>query len=174
MEKIKLIALDVDGVLTDGRLYFGEQGEMAKAFHVFDGMGISLARKAGIAIAIITGRYSSMVQKRAEELHIDYIYQGIGNKQEVLLSLCKTMDITANEVAYVGDDINDLACIELVGFGACPSNACEEVKEVADYVCPVQGGHGAVRHIIEKIMKETELWEAVLSAYRAGTVSGKQ
>ncbi len=174
MKEIRLIALDVDGVLTDGKLYFGEHGEMAKAFHVFDGMGISLARKSGIKIAVITGRYSPMVQKRAEELHIEYIYQGIGEKLSVFVNICQEMGICLEEAAYIGDDLNDLGCIVQAGFGACPANACAEVKAAAEYCSPLYGGEGAVRDIIEKILKENGTWNALVAAYGAGRMQTEQ
>ena len=128
MNEIKLIVLDVDGVLTDGKLYIGNDGEEYKSFHTQDGMGISLARYAGIKFAIITGRTSMAVSKRAEELKIDFVYQGISEKIKALDELREKTGIQLNEICYVGDDINDLPILKIVGFPAAPNNAVPLVK----------------------------------------------
>lgn len=170
MKKIKLIVLDVDGVLTDGKLYMGSDGEEYKAFHTQDGMGISLARYAGIKTAIITGRSSEAVTKRSKELKIDYVFQGIHEKLEVLQQIVSELQIGLNEVCYVGDDINDLPILREVGFPAAPNNAVPYVKEQAVYVSLLKGGEGAVRDIIEFILQEQYDYETLLDDYLYGKI----
>jgi 3-deoxy-D-manno-octulosonate 8-phosphate phosphatase (KDO 8-P phosphatase) len=170
MKKIKLIVFDVDGVLTDGRLYIGSGGKEFKAFHTQDGMGISIARFAGIKTAIITGRTSEAVTKRAEELKIDYVYQGIQKKMEILDKIISELNLTLEQVCYVGDDINDLPILRVIGFPAAPSNAVEIVKEQAQYISKSNGGDGAVREIIEYILKENHNYPALVEDYLSGKV----
>ncbi|TDL78972.1 KdsC family phosphatase [Peribacillus frigoritolerans] len=172
--KIKLIVLDVDGVLTDGRLFIGSDGEEYKAFHTQDGMGISLAHYAGIKTAIITGRKSEAVTKRAKELSISYVYQGIHEKMEVLEEIVKELNIDLSEVCYVGDDINDLPILQNVGFPAAPNNAVKIVKENVQYTAKLNGGEGAVREIIDSILHETYDYRALLTDYLNGKVKVTQ
>ena len=167
-KEIKLIAFDVDGVLTDGTIYYGLQGESLKGFSARDGMGISLARAAGIQTAVITGRYSPMVEKRAKDLHIDYIIQNASAKWQVLEAICQDMGITVQEAAYMGDDLNDVEVISRIGFGAAPADACCEAKEKAQFVATCNGGHGALRQWIEYILKKQNQWHTVLSRYFSG------
>lgn len=156
MEKseIKLIALDVDGVLTDGKLWIGSDGVEYKSFHVKDGMGISLARYYGMKVAIITGRQSKSVEIRAKELHIDFLYQGITNKVEVLNEIVSLLNIHVKNVLYMGDDINDLPIIKVVGISAAPKDAVEIVKRSVDFVSQCNGGNGAVREAIEHVLSQ--------------------
>lgn len=168
--KIKLIVLDVDGVLTDGRLFIGSDGEEYKAFHTQDGMGISLAHYAGIKTAIITGRKSEAVTKRAQELKINYVYQGIHEKMEVLEDIIQDLQIELNEVCYIGDDINDLPILQKVGFPAAPNNAVEIVKEHVQYVAKLSGGEGAVREIIDSLLHEAYDYHALLADYLKGNI----
>lgn len=165
---IKLIAFDVDGVLTDGTIYYGPQGDAMKGFSARDGMGISLARAAGIKTAVITGRRSSMVEKRAADLHIDYIMQDVSKKWQTLESICEEMGITVQEAAYMGDDLNDVEVISRIGFGAAPADACQEAQEAAQFVSSCPGGHGALRQWIEQILKRQNQWHTVLSRYFDG------
>lgn len=167
---IKLIVLDVDGVLTDGRLFIGSDGEEYKAFHTQDGMGISLAHHAGIKTAIITGRKSAAVSKRASELKINYVYQGIHEKMEVLEEILQELKVDLNEVCYIGDDINDLPILQTVGFPAAPNNAVEIVKEHVKYVSKLNGGNGAVREIIDFILTDSNNYQDLITAYLKGKV----
>jgi 3-deoxy-D-manno-octulosonate 8-phosphate phosphatase (KDO 8-P phosphatase) len=168
MKNIKLIVFDVDGVLTDGRLYIGSNGEEYKAFHTQDGMGISLARYAGIKTAIITGRSSESVSKRASELKIDFVYQGIHEKLEVLKEIVSELQINLDQVCYIGDDINDLPILRVVGFPAAPSNAVDLVKEQVQFVSKLKGGEGAVREIIDSILRESYDYTTLLEDYLNG------
>lgn len=171
---IKLIAFDVDGVLTDGTIYYGPQGDALKGFSARDGMGISLTRAAGIKTAVITGRRSPMVEKRAADLHVDYIMQNVSVKWQALEEICDTMGITVQEAAYMGDDLNDVEVISRIGFGAAPADACCEAKEAAQFVATCPGGHGALRQWIEHILKRQNQWHTVLSRYFSGKTVVKQ
>jgi 3-deoxy-D-manno-octulosonate 8-phosphate phosphatase (KDO 8-P phosphatase) len=152
MNNIKYLVMDVDGTLTDGKIYMGIRGEICKAFNIKDGCGIhDILIPSGITPVIITGRKSDMVLNRCGEIGIKDIYQGVGNKIDALLEI--TMDIS--EVAYIGDDINDLSCMNLVkdkgGIVGCPSDASQTVIDIADFVSSKSGGNGAVREFIEWI-----------------------
>jgi len=147
---IKLLAMDVDGTLTDGKIYVGAQGEVMKAFNVKDGYAIAhILPNMGITPVIITGRESQIVSKRAEELKIKMIYQGIANKLEKLKEIANELNLSLDNVAYIGDDINDIECIEHCGITACPSDAIDVVLRTVDFICPSCGGEGAVREFIE-------------------------
>lgn len=174
MKPIKLIVLDVDGVLTDGKLYIGSDGNEIKTFHTQDGMGLSLARYAGIKLAIISGRSSEAVTKRGNELKFDHIHQGIHDKVDVLYEIVNTHGISLDEVCYVGDDINDLPILQIVGFPAAPNNAVELVKQHVNFVSKANGGEGAVREIIEYILKENYDYHSILVEYLNGNVKIKQ
>lgn len=169
--KIKLIVLDVDGVLTDGKLYIGSDRVEYKPFHTQDGMGISLAHYTGIKTAIITGRKSEAVSKRAEELKVGYVYQGIHDKFPVLEDIMKDMDITLQEVCYMGDDINDLPIMQRVGLAVAPDNAVSIVKEYAHQVTKLRGGEGAVREMIESVISEQQDFRLLIKDYLDGKVA---
>ncbi|MCL7748039.1 KdsC family phosphatase [Halalkalibacter alkaliphilus] len=171
MKKIKLLVLDVDGVLTDGRLFIGSDGEEYKAFHAQDGMGISLVRYTGMKVAIITGRKSPAVEKRANELKIDYVYQGIHDKLTVLDEIIKDVGITMDEVCYIGDDINDLPILQVVGYPAAPANAVTPVKENVKYIASANGGEGAVREILDCLLSEQYDYNSLLFDYLDGKVT---
>ena len=156
---IKLIVLDVDGTLTDGRLYMDDKDNCLKAFDVKDGFAIAQWIKLGGLVAIITGKTSEIVRRRKEELGIQELAQGVSNKLLVKYSL------SLDEVAYIGDDINDLGVMSKVGFSACPKDAVSEVLERVDYIASKNGGRGAVREIFEKLMKENGMWNKVLERY---------
>ena len=153
--KIKLLVMDVDGTLTDGKICMGENGEVMKAFNVKDGYAIAhMLPEMGIVPVIITGRKSKIVEKRAKELGITELYQGVRNKLAVLKEVAEKYAATPDEIAYIGDDINDQECIEYFGFTACPADAVEEVKRKVTYVCQSNGGEGAVREFItEQLIK---------------------
>ncbi|WP_064213594.1 KdsC family phosphatase [Geobacillus stearothermophilus] len=167
-KNIKLIVLDVDGVLTDGSLYIGSNEEEYKKFNTQDGMGISLAHYAGLKTAIISGRNSKAVTKRAKELKINYVYQGIADKVQVLHELLDNLDLHPKEVCYMGDDLNDLPILNLVGLSFAPANAVALVKENVDYVTERSGGHGAVREMIEFILKEQYNFKELINDFING------
>lgn len=152
LEKIKLFLTDCDGCLTDGGMYYSENGEELKKFNTKDGMGFSLLRERGILTGIITGERTEIVEMRAKKLHIDELHQGIGNKLDVVKQLAHKYQIDLTEVAYVGDDINDIEVMENVGFPCTVNSASNVIKEKAKYVSGLNGGEGAVRDIIEFIV----------------------
>ncbi len=150
--KIKLFAMDVDGTLTDGKIYIGNAGEVCKAFHIKDGMGIRMLIDNGIIPAIITGRSSKIVENRAKELGITELYQGVGDKAAVLAEILEKYHLEVKESAYIGDDINDLKVMASSGFSFAPADAVQEVKKQADFVLSAKGGEGAVREAAEYIL----------------------
>jgi 3-deoxy-D-manno-octulosonate 8-phosphate phosphatase (KDO 8-P phosphatase) len=166
MEIIKLIILDVDGTLTDGKITIGSDGSEHKNFDVKDGMAISQAIKSNISVAILTGRSSSVVQTRAKELGIKDVFQGLRTKRDKVEELAKRKGVKLKEVAYIGDDINDLEAMQVVGFKGCPSDACNEIKEISDYISSKPGGNGAVREIIEFLLKEQGIWDNIIGNFR--------
>lgn len=151
---IKMLVMDVDGTLTDGHIYVGENGEMMKAFNVKDGYAIvKIMPESKIVPVIITGKISEIVRKRAAELKIQEVYQNVSDKLPLLIEIAEKYGVTSDEVAYIGDDVNDLQCIEWCGITACPSDAVDEVLQQVDYICKAQGGRGAVREFIDWIVK---------------------
>lgn len=153
-QKIKLIILDVDGVLTDGKVYYSDKGEELKAFNTQDGFGIKGLITNGMKFAIITGRSSPIVDKRAQELGIQYVYQGaLYSKLDAYKDCIAKVGIKDEEVAYMGDDLNDLPPIKVVGLSAAPSNAVDEVLESVDLVTKRAGGYGAVREFCDFILR---------------------
>src|SRR5699024_3621888 len=163
--KIKLIIMDVDGVLTDGKLYFGSDGTEYKIFNVKDGMGITLAKSVRIKFAIITGRDSKSVQKRAEELRIDYVYQGVNDKLHVLQDIIIKENLNKEQVAFIGDDINDLILLENVGHTFAPYDAVDLVKHNVDTVVYQKGGDGTDREMIDSILKEQYKQKEIINKY---------
>ncbi len=149
--KIKLFAMDVDGVLTDGGMFYSEAGEVLKKFNTRDGMGIELLRKNGIIPAIITKEKSEIVLKRAEKLKVEEVYIGVEDKLEVVKRLIKKYNLSFELVAYIGDDINDIPLLKKVGLSCCPFDAVDEVKKIANYVCKTKGGEGVVREVVDII-----------------------
>lgn len=175
IKPIKLLVFDVDGVLTNGQIIFGADGELMKVFHAQDGLGISAAHKVGLKTAIITGRQSEMVKKRGTELKITEIYQGAMDKVAALSELMEKYSLTTEEVAYLGDDLNDLPVLGMAGFACAVDNAVAEVKAAAHYVTVHQGGRGAAREVIELILKTQGKWEQVVDLYRhPGSVETRQ
>jgi len=154
MKMIKFLVMDVDGTLTDGKIYMGQNGEMMKAFNIKDGYGIhDILIPAGISPVIITGRKSDIVLNRCSELGIEQVSQAVSDKAAELRRITKCLA----EVAYVGDDLNDMSCMQAVkeagGLIGCPADAAEEVRAIADFVATKNGGEGAVREFIEWIVK---------------------
>lgn len=150
--RIKLLVMDVDGTLTDGRIYIGAKGEMMKAFDVKDGYAIAhMLPAAGITPVIITGRDSEIVKSRARELNISELYQNVADKLEQLKKVAEKYKALPEEIAYIGDDLNDLECIRYCGVTACPEDAVEEVKQEVGYICKHGGGRGSIREFVSRI-----------------------
>jgi len=155
MTKIKLFATDVDGTLTDGCMYYAENGLELKKFNFQDGMGFKLLKDLGIKTAIITSENTTIVQKRADKLRIDYLSMGTWAKLDFIKKICQELDITLDDVAYVGDDINDIELLKAVKFKACPKNAVKKVKEIENIIhLENKGGEGAVREFIEILINQ--------------------
>lgn len=169
LNRIKLILLDVDGTLTDGKIYYDNNGNEIKAFNAKDGMAIAQAVRLGIEFGIITGRSSKIVERRAKELGIKYLYQGVHNKVDVSKEIIEKLDITYEEVMYIGDDINDLAIMNIVGVKACPKDSADEIIKCCNIISNYNGGKGAVREIVEKVIKAKDKWESILIQYKGVT-----
>lgn len=165
-QKIKLILLDVDGVLTDGRLYYGNNGEELKAFDIQDGLGIKLLQKGGIEVGIITGRTSKLLTRRTEELGIELVVQGREDKLTALNEILEGRAIDLEEIAFVGDDLPDLAVIRRVGLGITPANGNHIVASQALWQTKKGGGQGAVREVAELILNAQGKLEALLAPYQ--------
>jgi 3-deoxy-D-manno-octulosonate 8-phosphate phosphatase (KDO 8-P phosphatase) len=157
-KRIRFLAFDVDGVMTDGRIFYGPEGEALHGFHVRDGMALILARKAGLHTAVITGRVSKNVHARLAELKVPHIQQGIARKASCLDGLLKDMGCTWEQAAYLGDDINDIPCLKKVGLAGVVPNAARGLEDHAHWVGTVPGGHGAVREFIELVMRAQDSW----------------
>ena len=163
---IRLLVLDVDGTMTDGGVYYDATGNETKKFAIKDGAGLVLARTACIRVIICTGRECEAVRRRAADLKITDVYQNVGKKAAFLRGFMTENHYAREEVAYCGDDLNDLAAMALCGFVACPADAAAEVKARADYICPQRGGEGAVRGAVEKILRGDGRWkDAVQKAF---------
>lgn len=165
---VRMLILDVDGVLTDGSIILDNNGNELKAFHVRDGHGIKMLQKAGIEIAIITGRRSGVVDRRATELGIRHVYQGALNKAVAYEDLRVTTGIPAGSIACIGDDIVDIPLLRRVALPVAVADATDEAKEAAVFVTKACGGRGAVREVCELILKATGKWDEQLDAYRNG------
>lgn len=163
--KIKLLILDVDGVMTDGRVVYADSGEELKFFDVRDGHGIKLLMRAGIEVALVTGRRSAVVQKRADDLGIGKVYQKALKKIEAYEEILSTGDLTDEQVAVVGDDLPDLPLLRRCGLAVCVKNGIDEAKKESDYITSNEGGRGAVREVCELILKAQGLWEKVTKRY---------
>ncbi|MCE7519578.1 KdsC family phosphatase [Vreelandella titanicae] len=168
LRRARLLALDVDGVLTDGRLYFQADGIEIKAFHTQDGHGLKLLKRVGVHVALITGRDSPMVSQRAAALGIDHVHQGCEDKLATLRGLCQRLDIELEQVAYCGDDLPDLAAIKRCGVGITVPNAPDYMHTHADWTTERLGGHGAVREICDTLLESQGHWGAVLDTYLHG------
>ena len=164
--RIKLLVLDVDGVLTDGRIIYGNGGEEFKAFNIKDGLGIKLLQRAGIKVAIITGRRSAIVERRAQELGIEQLIQGREDKLVALKELCKQLHIALSECAYMGDDLPDLAAIMAAGIGLTVADAPDAVLNAADWCSVRPGGHGAVREACEALLMASGVWADLEAGYQ--------
>ena len=156
---IKYLIIDVDGTLTDSGIYYDSHGNELKKFSTRDGTGFIIAKTVGIKLIILTGRESKATLRRMTELKADIIMQNIIDKTEWLKAYFSENNINKNDVGYIGDDLNDLQAMMLCGFKGCPNDACKEIKALADYVSPLNGGSGAVRDNIEHLLNESGDWD---------------
>jgi len=165
LAKIKLLLLDVDGVLTDGRIIYDGQGNELKAFDVKDGHGLKMIQRAGIQVGIITGRSSEVVRRRAAELGIEILYQGALRKLEPYCEILEQHRLCDEQIAYVGDDIVDLPILQRAGFSATVADAVPDVLPLVDYVATRPGGRGAVREICDLLLRASGQWDTVTKRY---------
>jgi 3-deoxy-D-manno-octulosonate 8-phosphate phosphatase (KDO 8-P phosphatase) len=163
--KIRLLALDVDGVLTDGTLIINADGSESKFFSSLDGHGIKMWQRAGLKVALISGRTSLPTERRAEQLQIEYVFQECHNKLPVVEKLAGQLGFLPENIAFVGDDLTDMPVMRYVGFAVTVANAVDEVKQCADYVTSRAGGKGAVREVIEYILKKSGRWQELMKRY---------
>lgn len=161
----KLIVTDIDGVWTDGGMFYDQTGNEWKKFNTSDSAGVLWARINKIPVAIITGENTEIVRRRAEKLRIEHVHLGISNKVAVLDGIISELGISWNDVAYIGDDVNDYLVLEKAGFSACPMNAPDYIKAIVNEVIPVRGGDGAFRAFVELILSKEGLLEATLAKY---------
>ena len=163
--RIKLLLMDCDGVLTDGRVWIFENGEEQKGFHTRDGLGIDLLHRAGLRSGIISGRTSTAVQKRADGLGMSFVRQGCEDKQKAFSETLVQAGVENLEVAYIGDDLNDLPLMLQSGLGVAVADAAPETREHAHYVTNAAGGFGAVREVVELILKSQDRWDDLIASY---------
>ncbi|TLM68966.1 MAG: HAD family hydrolase [Deltaproteobacteria bacterium] len=165
LEKIRLLLLDVDGVMTDGRIIYDDRGGETKAFDVKDGHGIKLLQRAGIRVGIITGRQSAVVDRRAQELGIELVYQGAKDKLVPFLEILQKTGLGVEQIAYMGDDLPDLPILRRVGFAVTVADALDDVRPHVHYVTQRPGGRGAVREVCDLLLKEGGRWDSVSGRY---------
>lgn len=171
--EIRLIVCDVDGVWTDGKIiYFGDQLE-GKEFHVRDGLAVKLAQRAGIPVALVTSRRSAAVERRARELGISEIHQGARSKLEETERLAQRHGLTLEQILYAGDDLPDLAAMVRVGISAAPSDAAAEVRQAATWQLESAGGNGAIRELVERLLRERGVWEQIIQEHISGRTEGQ-
>ena len=152
IKKIKLIAVDVDGVLTDGGMYYSSKGDIMKKFHVRDGMAVSILKRNTIPTVIITKERNQIVKKWSSKMNIDKLFDGIENKENIIPKLCKFYSLSENNIAYIGDDVNDLEILKRVGFSITPKDGNLEVKKIVDCICKSSGGEGVLREICDLVI----------------------
>ncbi len=168
---IRILLLDVDGVLTDGMVMWDNNGIEQKAFHIRDGLGIKLWAKSGGLTGIVTGRSSHVVEVRAGELDIGIVRQGVTDKKAAVQAILEEHRLAWSEAAFVGDDLPDLACVMACGIGVAVADACPELRQAADLVTNAGGGRGAVREVVERLLRARGVWEASVRRYQPGPAS---
>jgi 3-deoxy-D-manno-octulosonate 8-phosphate phosphatase (KDO 8-P phosphatase) len=172
--RIKLVLMDCDGVLTDGRLWLTDEDDEQKMFHARDGQGISLLHRAGLRTGIISGRKSTAVDRRAHELKITYVYQYAKDKTQALNEIIAAANVSLDECAFIGDDVADIAVMRRIGFAVAVADAVDETKQVAHYVTSTKGGHGAVREACDFILKAQGRWDELMKVFDPGEITLKE
>lgn len=160
---VEYIVIDVDGTLTDSGIYYDEHGNEQKKFSTKDAAGFFAAKVVGLKTIILTGRECAATTRRMEELKADYVFQNVKDKVVFLQQFMTEHHIAKEQLAYIGDDLNDLAPMQLAGFIACPADSCYEIVKIADYVSPIKGGYGAVREVIEQLLNDSGEWDEAIS-----------
>ena len=163
--RVKLLLMDCDGVLTDGHIWILENGEDQKAFHTRDGLGIELLHRAGLMSGVISGRTSSALERRAQSLRVSYLWQGRDDKREAFADTLAQARVSSEEVAFVGDDLTDLPLMAQAGLAVAVADAVAEVRERAHYVTAANGGNGAIREVVEFILKAQDRWDDLVKSY---------
>ncbi len=148
-KNIKILLTDVDGVLTDGGMYYTSEGDHMKKFHTRDGMGVTLLKKKGIPTIIVTKEKTIIVKKWAKKMKIAELYDGVIDKEQILTKICKKYKVSSSEIAYIGDDVNDIRLLKKVGYSISPKDGVKQVREIVDYVCKKNGGEGVLREIVD-------------------------
>ena len=168
LKKVRLLAMDVDGVLTDGRIVLVGADAESKEFHILDGLGIQLALNGGLIVAWISGRNSALVERRAKELGVTHLFQTTANKSAALAELIASYNVNQAQIAFIGDDLNDIPAFSLAGVKFAPANAVAEIKALADFVTEKKGGEGAVREVCDVILKAQDKWNDAVTRYLSG------
>jgi len=158
LKHIKAFVFDYDGVLTNGNVYLTDSGMQLRQGNVRDGYALQLARKKGFHIAVITGSHDRGIEKRCHFLNIEQVFLGVSDKQKVFLEYLETYNLKAEEILFMGDDLPDYLIMKMAGIPCCPADACEEIKQVSEYISPLQGGKGCVRDVIEQVLKIKGMW----------------
>ena len=162
-KEIKLLVIDVDGTMTDAGIYYDENGNELKKFCTKDAAGFFAAHKVGIEIMVLTGRECMATTRRMKEMKVEYLYQNVKDKKTFLIQFMEEHNLSKDDLGYIGDDLNDLPPMELAGFVGCPADSCPEIIDRADYVSSVRGGQGAVRDVVEHLLREDGKWEQAIS-----------
>lgn len=169
-KELRYIVIDVDGTMTDGGIYYDEFGNEFKKFNTRDAAGFFAAREAGIKIVVLTGRLSKATERRMKDLDVEFVFQGVKDKYAFLQKFMNQNKINKDEIGYIGDDLNDLHPMSLVGYVGCPKDSCREILDIATYVSRYKGGCGAVRDIIEHLLRSYGIWKKSIHAvYDMGT-----
>jgi 3-deoxy-D-manno-octulosonate 8-phosphate phosphatase (KDO 8-P phosphatase) len=163
--EIRMILLDVDGVLTDGKIYLGNNNEEFRAFFVRDGLAIRMGQSAGLRFGILSGRDSPLVERRARELDIEHVHQGIQDKGAQLNLIATETGLKTEQICFVGDDLIDVPALRLAGLAACPADGCEETRQFAHYICNNKGGHGAVREVVDLVLRASGRWDKAMQRF---------
>ena len=166
--ELKYLVVDVDGTLTDAGIYYDEHGNELKKFCTKDAAGFFAAKAMEIKTVVLTGRECAATTRRMSDLKVDHVFQNVRDKQSFLQTFIEDNHISKEQLGYIGDDLNDLMPMKLAGFKACPADSCEEIKEIADYVSTVNGGHGAVREIIEHALRASGDWDSLVEKIYGG------
>lgn len=151
-KKIRIVLTDVDGVLTDGGMYYSQKGDVLKKFYVRDGMGVTLLRKNNIHTIIVTKEKNETIRQWSSRMKIKKLYDGVVDKETIVLKVCKYFGVTPKQIAYIGDDVNDIGLLKKVGLSATPNDGIKEVKSICDYICKNDGGKGAFRELVDLIL----------------------
>ena len=162
LSKIKYIVMDVDGTMTDAGIYYDDNGNELKKFYTKDAAGFFAAHHVGIKIIVLTGRECNAVTRRMNDMRVEYICQNVKDKKNFINSFMTEHGIDRSQIAYIGDDLNDLAAMQLTGFVACPHDACSEILAYADYISTEDGGHGAIRDVIRYLLRRRGEWDKAL------------